>query len=708
MASLPIVTTPKLHVPQPKPIGSSKFTQTNLIKLQESDKSHQTLFSSYFKHISSLCKDGQIQEAVDHLSDMEYENLPIGPQFYGELLQGCVYERNLLLGQQFHAKIIKNGECIAKNEYIETKLVIFYAKCDVFDVAIHLFRRLRTQNAFSWAAITGLYSRMDLCEEALLGFCEMIENGVLADNFVVPNVLKACGSLQYLGFGKGVHGYVVKLGFEDCDFVASSLVDMYGKCGVLRDAREVFDNMVDRNVVAWNSMIASHVKNGMNEDAITVFYHMRMEGIEPSHVTLVSLLSAAANLRAVKDGKQGHALSIVIGLNLNDILGSAIINFYSKVGLVQDAELVFSRMVDKDVVTWNLLISCYMQHGQIENALNLCRLMRLEGFRFDSVTLASIVSASADTSDIQLGKKGHCYCIRNNLETDVVVASTIVDMYANCGRIADARLVFDSTMHKDLVLWNTLLGSYAELGLSGETLKLFYQMQLEGVPPNVISWNSVILGFLRNGQVDEAIDMLSQMQYLGVEPNLITYTTLVTGLAQNGFGSEAIMLFQQMLNAGIRPNIVSIVGALSACTSIASLQCGRIIHGYIVRQELPLSISVATSLLDMYAKCGNMHQAKMVFDATVTKELPLYNTMISAYALHGCTDEALALFKHLENEGIKPDSITFTNVLSSCNHTGLVNEGLDIFGDMVSVYNVKPSLQHYGSMLQAGGIKLHN
>ncbi|KAK3028073.1 hypothetical protein RJ639_039364 [Escallonia herrerae] len=502
---------------------------------------------------------------------MESRNLPTGPYIYGELLQGCVYERDLFTGQQIHSRIIKNGQILTQNEFIETKLVIFYAKCDLFEVAVRLFYRLGEKSLFSWAAIIGMYCRNGFNQEALLGFLELQENGFRADNFVIPNVLKACAALSLIEFGKGVHGYVVKMGFGECVFVASSLVGMYGKCGGLESARQVFDDMPDRNVVAWNSMMVGYVQNGMNEEAIRVFYDMRVEGVEPTRVTLVSFLSASANLCVLEEGIQGHAIAILSGFDLDDILGSSLINFYSNVGLIKDAELVFSRMLEKDVVTWNLLLSSYAQHGQVRNALNLCRAMRLEEFRFDSVTLTSVLSASAAIKHIKLGREAHCYCVRNSLMCDVVVASSVVDMYAKCQRIDDARRVFGSATKKDLVLWNTILAAHADLGLSGETLKLFYQMQLEGVPPSVISWNSVIRGFLRNGQVNEATDIFAEMQSIGIKPNLITHTTLITGLAQNGFGNEAIMLFQQMLEAGIQPNIVSMVGVLSACTETASL-----------------------------------------------------------------------------------------------------------------------------------------
>nr|GLL45206.1 pentatricopeptide repeat-containing protein At5g55740, chloroplastic [Ipomoea trifida] len=667
MASLHLNTSLSPFPPQIKPEKSPQLIQTHCKQSYGNGKNPEILTKSYFTHISSLCKDGQLQQAVDLLNRMEAQELHIGPEFYGELLQGCVYRRELLLGQQVHAKILKNGKFFAKNEFIETKLVIFYAKCDLFDVSSNLFSRLRLKNEFSWAAMIGLYSRVGLFEEALWGFIEMQENGISADNFVLPNVLKACGALSNSDFGKCVHGQVWKLNFDGCVFVASSLIDMYGKCGALVDARKVFDNMSKRNVVAWNSIIGSYMQNGFNEEAIQIFNEMRIEGFEPSRVTLSSILTTSANLRALKVGKQVHAIAIQNGLDLDNILGTSLINFYAKVGLASDAELVFSRMTEKDVVAWNLLIFCYVQSGEVEKALYLCREMRSAGLLYDCVTLSSLLSASTNLRDLNLGKAAHCFCIRNNFETDAVVASSIVDVYAKCKRITDARQVFDSAADKDIVSWNTLLAAYAEMGFSGETLKLFYQMQLDGVQQNIISWNLVILGFLRNGQINEATDMFLQMKASGIHPNHITYTTFITGLSQIGFGNEAIMFFQQMLEAGLEPTSASIVGVLSACTNMASLLCGKAIHG-------------------------------QIFDAISIKEIALYNAMISGYALHGRAVQALGLFEHLKQEGVEPDNITFTTVLASCCHTGLVNEGLNVFREMVSVYNVKPSMQHYGCL----------
>ncbi|GAB4832923.1 hypothetical protein Ancab_006943 [Ancistrocladus abbreviatus] len=703
MASLHISPTPNPDIHNHKPIKFPTSIKPNSVThirnhQQQHQKNLQNPCKSYFI-VSSPSKDAQLQEALNLFTHMEFNDFQIGPEFYVELLQKCVYERALFLGQQIHGLILKKGDIYARNECIETKLVIFYAKCDALEDVNRLFCRLCRKNEFSWAAFIGLNSRVGLNEGALLGYCEMLENGISPDNFVVPNALKACGAAQCVSFGRGVHGYVLKAGFEGCIYVASSLVDMYGKCGVLEDARRVFDTISERNVVAWNSMIVGYFQNGMNEEAIGIFYKMRVEGVEPTRVTVSSFLSASANLGALEEGKQGHAIAVLSGLELDNILGSSLINFYSKVGLIQDAELIFARMVDKDVVTWNLLISSYVQHGLVENAVNMCHVMRMEKLRFDCVTLASLMSASADRSDIKLGKEGHGYCIRNNLDLDVVVTTSTVDMYAKCQKVDYARRVFNSALERDLVLWNAIMAIYAELGLSGEALKLFYQMQLEGLQPNLISWNSVILALFRNAQVNEGKNMFSQMQFLGVQPNIVTWTTLVTGLAQNGFSLEAIKVFQQMQEAGIQPNTLSLTSVLSACTDATSLQVGEAVYGYITRRGVYLSTEVQTSLVDMYAKCGRIDQAKKVFEMTSNKELALYNAMICGYAHHGQPLEALGLYKNMQLEFVAPDDITCTILLSACSHGGLVSEGLELFVEMISKYNFKPSMEHYGCLV---------
>ncbi|KAL9224024.1 hypothetical protein vseg_000099 [Gypsophila vaccaria] len=681
-------------------VSPLRRTQRYAIKPTSQNLTEQQNFDQpYFTNVSNLSKNGQFCEALSVLSHMNDMGISIGPHFYVELLQGCVSDKNLCLGQQIHALIIKKGDSFVRNEYIGTKLIIFYAKCDCLKSVCKLFDRISSKNVFSWASMIGLNARLGNNDRVLAGFCEIVECGnILVDNFVVPSVFKACGANNCVGFGRCVHGYVIKMGMNLCIYVGSSLVDMYGKCGALDDAKTVLDRMIDKSVVVRNSMIVSYVQNGMYEEAIGVFYEMVCDGVEPTRVSISSFLSAAANLRALDEGRQGHALAVLYGLELGPILGSSIINFYSRVGLVEDAELVFEKMVEKDVVTWNLLVSCYVRHGLIEKAVDLCRMMRSQRLRFDCVTMASLFTSCAENRDLKLGMEGHGYCIRHGFHSDVVVVASMIDMYAKGGRLDYAKRVFDSSSEKDLVVWNTLLAAYAELGLSGEALTLFYEMQLRGFQPNVVSWNSLLSALVRNQLLDEAKHMFSRMQFVGVQPTVVTWTTLLAGLAQNGYGSEAMLLFQQMQEAGIRPNAASLTALLSTCINMTSLLVGKAIHGYIVRQWRQVYVEVQTSLVDMYAKCGSIAQAVNVFNMISDKQLAVYNAMISAYGLHSQAQEALTLYNKMSEEDIEPDDVTFTSILSACSHERLIDQGVHIFAEIISKYNRKPTLEHYGCL----------
>ncbi|KAM0934949.1 putative tetratricopeptide-like helical domain superfamily [Dioscorea sansibarensis] len=700
MASLPLLTQSNLLSGPPKSTKTKNSTQIHEANLSKplGNVIGGVSSTSFLHQISSLAKQGLNHEAFRILNQMEADEIPVGPEIYGELLQGCVYERALREGQQIHARILKNGYFFSENEYLVTKLLVFYAKCDCSMEAGGFFGRLRRPNVFSWAAMIGLNCRNGFHENALLGFCEMVEIGVFPDNFVLPNALKSCSALQLAGLGRGIHGYAMKIGFGECVYVLSSLVDFYGKCGVLEDAQKVFAQIPERNVVSWNSMLVSFLQNGLDVETLELFSEMRVHGVQPTRVSVTSFLSASANVEAVDEGRQAHAVAVTSGLELDNILGTSLLNFYCKVGLVEDAESVFGCIIDRDVVTWNLLISGYVQDEQIEKAFHTCHLMR-ENFKFDCVTLCSILAACVADGKLELGTVGHGFGIRNNFDSDLLVTSTVIDLYSSCGRMELAQRVFDVATLRDLVVWNTLIFAYAQYGLSGEALKHFYQMQLHGLHPNVVSWNSVILGLFQNRQVKEALDMFSQMQFSGVNPTLITWTTLVFGLALNGRGYEAIRLFGEMLSMNIRPSAVVIVGILLACAYMFSVRYGKVMHGYIMRKGFLSSVSVAVSLIDMYAKCGSIDLAKKIFDLVSDKELSMYNAMLSGYVLHRQTREALELYQYMQHLGTKPDDITFTALLSACSHAGLADEGLKVFVDMVSVYHITPQKEHYDCMV---------
>ncbi|RLM93837.1 pentatricopeptide repeat-containing protein [Panicum miliaceum] len=467
--------------------------------------------------LSQHAHDGALRDAFALVAHAERQSSPaaaisVGTEVYASLLQCCVAAGSLRAGRQVHAALVKREPYYCRNAYVGTKLA-FYARCGALADAERAFSELpgRDRNAYAWAAVIGLWSRAGLHARALDGFAAMLEAGVPADNFVLPTVLKACAGLGLFRAG-------------------SARVE---------DARGVFDAMPERNVMSWNSMLMAYIHNGRIDEAVELFYKMRVEGVLPTRVSVVSLLSASAELEVVDGSRQGHAVAVSSGLEIDVILGSSMINFHCKVGLVEAAEAVFEQMEERDIVTWNLMIAGYFQNGQIDKAFDTCRRMLETNLKFDCVTLASIIMACVKSCSMMVGTAAHGYAIRNDLPSDRTVACGLIDLYASTGRIEHARQVFNAMSQRDPVLWKVMISTYADRGMNSEALKLLDQMQLEGMSPTAACWDSVISAFIRNGQFEDALDIFNQMLLTKTRPNLRTWSLLISGLAQNGMHQQA-------------------------------------------------------------------------------------------------------------------------------------------------------------------------
>ncbi|KAF8676084.1 hypothetical protein HU200_047589 [Digitaria exilis] len=593
---IPAIASPHHSKPHDAPAPSPRPTPSSL----------RAALASLSQHAHA--HDGALRDAFAQAARAEGHSSPaaavaVGPEVYASLLQCCVAVGSLRAGRQVHAALVKRGPYYCRNAYVGTKLAVFYARCGALADAERAFEALpeRDRNAFAWAAVIGLWSRAGLHARALDGFVGMLEAGVPADNFVVPTVLKACAGLGLFDAGRAVHGYACKAGFADCVYVMSSLVDFYGKCGQVEDARGVFDAMPERTVVSWNSMLMAYIYNGRIDEAVDLFYEMRVEGVLPTRVSVVSLLSVSVELESVDGGRQGHAVAVSSGLEIDVILGSSMINFYCKVGLVEAAEAVFEQMEERDIVTWNLMIAGYFQDGQIDKAFDTCQRMLETNLKFDCVTLASIITACVKSCSMMVGTAAHGYAVRNYLDSDRTVACGLIDLYASTGSIEHARQVFNAMGQRDLVLWKVMISTYSDCGMSSEALKLLDQMQLEGMSPTAACWDSVISAFIRDAQFKDALDIFNQMLLMKTRPNLRTWSLLIRGLSQNGMHQEVTNLYCKMQEVESAPSPTIYSAVILAVKTAASGHYGKAIHAGIVKKGLLLSKSVIQSLLNMYS-----------------------------------------------------------------------------------------------------------
>lgn len=589
----------------------------------------------------------------------------------------------------------------------------------------------------------------------------MTAAGVQPDNFAFPAILKAAAGLRDLDVGRQIHGSVVKMGYDVSSVtVANTLLHLYGICGDMIEVSKVFDGMPQRDQVSWNSMINGLCKFEEWEMAMDAFRLMCLEGMLPNSFTLVSMALACSNVGGsdgLRLGKQVHGYS----LRVNDrktFTNNALMAMYAKLGKVRDAVVVFEVFAERDLISWNTIISVLVQDDHFHEALGYLNLMILEGFKPDEVTISSVLPACSHLELLDTGKEIHAYLLRNeDLIANSFVTSALVDMYCNCKQVESGRRVFDDAVERRLGLWNAMLSGYARNGLYDQALILFIDMMEDsGLSPNPTTIASVLpacvhsenfvvkqvihgyvikLGLSKDRYVQNALmDLYSRIGLINVseflfngmeDKDIVSWNTMITGCVICGYHEDALRLVHHMQAASkennednfrcnLKPNSITVMTVLPGCASLSTLEKGKEIHAYCIRHFLATDVAVGSALVDMYAKCGCISLARKVFDAMPTRNVISWNVILMGYGMHGKGEEALKLFKAMASDGsrnseLKPNEVTFIALFAACSHSGMVDEGRKLFYRMKEEHGIEPTEDHYACFIdllgRAGQIK---
>ncbi|KAG5608677.1 hypothetical protein H5410_019958 [Solanum commersonii] len=499
-----------------------------------------------------------------------------------------------------------------------------------------------------------------------------------------------------------VHCRILKTHFSSEVFINNKLIDTYGKSGMLKYAKKVFDNMPERNTFTWNSMMNAYTASRLVFEAEELFYLMpepdqcswnlmvssfaQCELFDSSIEFLVRMhnedfvlneygygsgLSACAGLRDLRMGTQLHASVAKSRYSRSVYMGSALIDMYSKTGNVDCAAKVFNGMCERNVVSWNSLLSCYEQNGPVKEALVVFSRMMDFGFKPDEKTLASVVSACASLCAIREGKEIHARILKSDkLRDDLIICNALVDMYAKFGRIAEARWIFDRMPVRSVVSDTCLVSGYARVASVKTARAVFLGM----IERNVVSWNALIAGY-----------------------------------TQNGNNEEALNLFLMLKREPVWPTHYTLGNLLNACANLADLKLGRQAHAHILKHGFRFQngpepdVFVGNALIDMYMKCGSVEDGSCVFTKMLDRDWVSWNAVIVGYAQNGHAMKALKTFKVMLVSREKPDHVTMIGVLCACSHAGLVEEGRQCFYSMDTKYGLTPFKDHYTCMVDILG-----
>ncbi|XXG67489.1 hypothetical protein AAC387_Pa06g0827 [Persea americana] len=573
--------------------------------------------------------------------------------------------------------------------------------------------------------------------------------------------LDACLLSKNLYRGKLVHAKIVIAGLEKDSFLITKLIGLYCVCGNVPVAERIFNQVSNCNVFLMNAMIRGYCANGLYQKALD-FFEVKMEdGMKPDSYTLSCLLKACGLLFNLQEGERIRNLAEESGLDKDIFVSNALIGMYAKCGSLIDGIQVFERMPQRDIVSWNSIISAYVQEGFEEEAIVKVQELVRSGLRPDHVT---IISALSMCSSVEMLREIHGYAITSGYDCISAVHNSLISMYGKCGRVQEFRWLFDNSTCTDNATWNAAISSYAQNGRFEESLKLLRDMKLVGFNSDVVTYSGIISSFSQNGQSEQAMRIFKELMSSGLKPDIITiasvlpaisdlqyldkcreihaysyrngleydrrvrnalvsvyskcgsvqdaeqvfskimerdvisWSSMVVGYTQNGFLNEALDTFRQMIISKTTPNPITITSALSACAGMASLRHGKEIHLWALKNRFEGQTFVASALIDMYAKCGKIKESRRVFDLTTDRNLVTWNAMIGGYAVHGLGENALEILGMVE----EPDQISFLAALSACNHGGLVDEGTDIFNSMKS-FRVSPTVGHYTCMVDMLG-----
>ncbi|MCO5586647.1 hypothetical protein L7F22_040588 [Adiantum nelumboides] len=507
------------------------------------------------------------------------------------------------------------------------------------------------------------------------------------------------GNTRALSMGMVTHDHLIRNKLEVDVFLGNLIVQMYVKCRALVEAHSVLARMHMHDVFAWTFIISAYAHAGQGSEAVRFLNQMQHEAVAPSSFTLVEILSACSKGNLVVEGQRLHASIMANSIAPGIIVENALLNFYGKCCHLKAARKVFVEMGQKDVVSWNTMLTVYNQHGDHSAAHQLFQGMLQQGFVPNKVTYSCLCDACISQEDFSKSRRLHSYIIGCRLDNEVDIINSIISMYAKCGSLNNAMSVFNELSEPNVVSWTTLITALAQQKLCKEAVALSQQMLLEGVLPNDVTFLNLISACssqedLRNGMLIHAqaismgydsnvtfentlINLYGKCKKLKMAKMLfdnmptrdeISWNSLIAAYSLHGHSKETMELFQQMMCQGVvNLDRVTFISVLHSIANEQDLASGKLLHAYIYDIWDCFDSITGSALVNMYFKCGILEDMQAVFNQMPDQPLISWTALISAYGQHGQNYEALQRFEQLKTEGFIPDELAFSSALSACN-----------------------------------------
>eukprot|EP00250_Pteridium_aquilinum_P012898 c21013_g1_i1 orf=803-3535(+) len=622
-------------------------------------------YYSLASELEGLCEMGQLDKAFDVLSHMDQLGFVPSNSLYWALLSTCKKKKSL----HYASRVRLHMDSLVldpKNYFLAEYLISALVSCHALDTALEVFHSLPHKTAYSWTALISGYVENGNALEAFKLYDLMLKEGIQPDEYTCVSLLKACTSTLNLEMGKAIHDYARENGYESNAFVGSTLVTMYGKCGSIADAEDVFGMMPYRSVVAWTTMLVGYVEHGQGMKALQLYRQMQEECLVVDEQTFAVALQACCILAekekgivdvegglckamALEIGQALHADAWRKGYDSNVYVGNLLVCMYGKCGNILAAENVFFGFAQKNVALWNAMLSAYVDQSAPENTLRLYISMLEQGQSPEERSFVVALQACSllaeeeeavfveeslvKAKSLRIGEALHTDAKKQNFDSNLYVSSALLNMYGKCGDLITANKVFEGLSQRSIVSWNAMLSAYVEQGQVNNALQLYQRMQSEEIGVDDVT----LISLLQLSGQTGSIELCRQ-----------TYMDIVFG----GFD--------------LRP-------------------------------------LVAFNLIYAFGKCANMVDAQAIFDALPLSNAVPWNALIAGYAQQGDCKASFYYFQRMQQVGLKPDGDTFLSLLAACSYAGLVKEGVGYFDSMSTEHGITPQVEHYVIMMNLLG-----
>ncbi|RAL45209.1 unnamed protein product [Cuscuta campestris] len=542
------------------------------------------------------------------LKAIPHDPIGFGYTLYSKLLNMFIELKAKNKCRMVHAHLITNG--FSSNVHLGTKLIIFYSKYGDMEVAQKVFDGMPQRNLVSWTALLSGYSHNVNSGEALRVFATMHRKGLKGNQFTYASALRACTSLLCLERGKQVQGRIQKTRFAGNLFVQSALLDFHSKCGKIEDARHVFDSMLERDLISWNSMIGGYSFQGLWDHAFFVFRLMLREGLSPDCFTFGSVLRNACGDHSVSRlmmVSSIHGIIVQLGFESSNVSRGSLIDAYVKCGNLAGAYYLYKNMKKKDIISCTALITGYARDGKgIDDCVDIFLGLHRSHLGIDSVILCSMLNVCANSTLLSLGRQMHTLALKYQSGQDVALGNSLIDMYSKTGEIEDAKKTFDLMKEKNIISWTSMITGYGMHGHAEHAISLYKKMESQGIHPNDVTFLSLFSACSHSGLMSQGWecfhDMVGKYKLL---PRLEHYTCIVDLLARDGWLEEAHNL---ICLGNIQSNASLWGSVLGACSMYGNMHLGEVAAKNLFSLKPKESANYA-ALANTYALAGLWQRA---------------------------------------------------------------------------------------------------